>query len=645
MSEPRVHPQYGWVIEDDDDIPSNRSTAPNFFAVTDARLSRRSLLKGGAATVALAGTGTPLAARPAHAASPSTLTFEELARGRDEQLHVAPGYDHQVLIRWGDKVLADAPDWDSQNQTAEAQSRQFGFNNDFVGFLPLPAGSRESNRGLLVVNHEYTSSKHMFPGAPAAIDLTEEQANIDMMAHGLSVIAVVRQNGRWRVADSPLNRRITPMTRMAMSGPAAGSGRLVTPESPDGTRTFGTYGNCAGGVTPWGTVLTAEENVQNYFKGNPAATEEAENYERFGLPGGDNPRYAWGHFHERFDLAQRPREPLHAGWIVEIDPYDADFVPKKRTALGRCKHEGCNVTINGDGRVVAYTGDDQRFEYIYRFVSDGTYDPADRAANMDLLDRGTLSVAEFRADGRVAWHRLVHGEGPLTEENGFRSQADVVIDVRKAADLVGATPMDRPEDIEINPVTGTVFANLTNNSRRAPTEVNAANPRHTNLFGHIIEMRPPDGDHGAAEFTWDFFILAGDPRERLHGAMFHPETSEDGWFVTPDNMAFDNKGRIWLATDGGDRYGFADGCWAADCTGEGRALSRHFLRCPIGSELCGPFFTPDDRNFFGAVQHPGAAGDANFDQPATRWPDFAPGVPPRPSVIVVTRTDGGEIGS
>lgn len=638
-----------WPVEDADDIPSNATSKPHFYQVLEGRLNRRGFLKGMAASASavamggVAGAVLPMGNLAEASSGVSTLTFDELAHGFDPKFHVAKGYNADVLIRWGDPVLANAPAFDPANQSAEAQATQFGYNNDFVGFLPLPMGSDNSDHGILAVNHEYTISKMMYKGAPKRDDLTKEQVDVDIMAHGLSVVEVKRVDGKWHVVtNGKANRRITPLTEMQMSGPAAGSDRLKTAISKDGVRTLGTYGNCAGGVTPWGTVLTAEENIQGYFTGDPTKTAEAENYKRFGLKGGDSVRYAWANYYDRWNVDAQPNEPLHAGWIVEIDPYDPASKPKKRTALGRCKHEGCNVYINGDGHVVAYTGDDERFEYIYRFVSKNKYNPDDRTANMDLLDEGTLSVAEFKEDGSVVWHDLVHGRGKLTAANGFNSQADVVIDVRKAADLMGATPMDRPEDIEVNPVTGTVFAMLTNNTKRKDDQVDAANPRAKNTFGHIVEMTAPDGDHTASAFKWELFILAGDPKQH-EGTKYHKGISENGWFASPDNCAFDNKGRLWIATDGAYKQGVADGVWACDVTGEGRALTRHFLRTPQEAELCGPFFNPDNTAFFCAVQHPGEK--SNFDAPSTRWPDFTDGMPPRPSVVVVTKQDGGEVGS
>ncbi len=624
----------------------SESTAPIFAAVLEKYLSRRHFLRrssllAAAVSATSIGAGSLLAGCDNKAAKivGASLSFAELPHGLSDQLEVAAGYSSQVLVRWGDPIFADAPEFDPMQQTAGSQSRQFGFNNDFIGFVPLPFGSESSDRGLLVVNHEYTSTGLMFPGSPKDNALTLAQTEVDIAAHGLSVVEVVRSDKQWMVVlDSKFNRRITPNTPMQMTGPAAGSLRLQTAISKDGVQTLGTYGNCAGGVTPWGTILTGEENVDGFFLGDETATAEAENYQRFTMYTGYK---NWGKYFSRWDLAQNPREPLHVGWIVEIDPYDPESVPKKRTALGRFKHEGCNIALNPDGQIVAYTGDDQQFEYIYKFVSNGIYNPDDRRANMDLLADGTLYVARFNSDGSLDWLPLVFGEGPLTLENGFESQADVCIDARKAADLVGATPMDRPEDVDVNPVNGRVYAMLTNNTRRTAEQVDAANPRAHNNHGQVVEFWPANGDHTENKFQWDLFLLAGNPASDT--TRYHPKTSADGWLSCPDNCAFDRNGNLWIATDGAEKSGIADGLYVTAVSGEQRALTRHFLSTPQGAELCGPFFTPDSENLFLSIQHP--AEGSTFEQPLHRWPDFDPKLPPRPAVIVIRKQGGGVIGS
>jgi uncharacterized protein len=641
------------VVADRDDIGSNPTDNRPMMEVIEARLSRRGMLRGALAGLAAAAFGGTLTSRLALAAgSPSTLTFEELEHGIDDTHHVAKGYKAQILIRWGDKVLKDAPEFDVGKQSAAAQEKQFGYNNDFIAFMPLPLGSNSSERGLLDVSHEYTNAELMFPGLTDEDKLdkvTKEQTDIEIAAHGHTIIEIANEGGAWKVVeDSPNNRRITGMTEMRLAGPAAGHELLKTSADPTGTKVLGTLNNCAGGTTPWGTVLIGEENFNGYFGGDAESQPQAREYKRYGIS--KESWYAWWKFHDRFNVEKEPNEANRFGWIVEIDPYDAASTPVKRTALGRFKHEGATSILNKDGRVVLYSGDDERFDYVYRFVTAGTYNPDDRASNMNLLDEGTLSVGKFHDDGKLIWLPLVHGQGPLTAENGFASQADVVIKARMAADALGATPMDRPEDVETNPVNGRVYVMLTNNSRRKNTQVDAVNPRFNNTAGHIVELiAPGEGaamDHTADEFTWELFISAGDPV--WGGTSYGKGTSKNGWFACPDNCAFDSKGRIWIATDQGSAqagFGIGDGIWAADTSGDGRAVSRFFFRGPRGAEICGPTFTPDSKTLFVSIQHPAEIeGESTFDTPVNRWPDNVDGMPPRPSVLALTKEDGAELG-
>ncbi len=632
-------------------------------ALIECRLSRRTVLGGAITASAFAATG--ISWRGAHAletGGASSLGFEELPQGLDETFHVAPAHNLLVLIRWGDPVYPDAPAFDPNNQSAAAQERQFGYNNDFVAFMPLPPSSKKSNHGLLCVNHEFTNAAMMFPGLVSPVQqklegaagvttqtllgqmpgLSREQVDIEMAAHGHSVVEIRLQNGEWKpVADSPFNRRLSMLsTPMRISGPAAGHARLKTSADPSGANVIGTLNNCGGGVTPWGTVLIAEENFNFYFSGDPGATPEADNHQRCGIAP-DKIRFQWARFHDRFNVEKEPHEPNRFGWIVELDPYNSRSIPVKRTALGRFKHEAATIAIAPDGRAVVYTGDDERFQYVYRYVSTGKYDPKNREANLTLLDDGVLCVARFEADGRLIWIPMVWGKGPLTKDNGFDSQADVLIETRRAAELLGATKMDRPEDIETNPVNGRVYLVLTKNDKREAAQIDAANPRAHNAFGHVLELTPPGAagqtpDHGADEFKWDIFLLAGDPADAGSGAKYHPGTSKDGWLTTPDNIAFDSRGRLWIATDGANDNGLADGVWAADVDGPGRALTRHFLHVPRGGEMCGPCFTPDDTTLFVAVQHPGQEPGSTFDAPSTRWPDFDQAMPPRPAIVAIT---------
>ncbi|MEK7484378.1 MAG: PhoX family phosphatase [Planctomycetota bacterium] len=621
-------------------------TSNTFESIVKAQISRRNLLKKAGASAFFATLPLSLSSADEKLEKKrSSLKFKEILHGNDPQLHVPEEYEVQVLLRWGDKLFPHSPDFDPHHQTAEAQASQFGVNNDFIGFFPLPFGSQNSDHGILTVNHEYTRSVDMYPGSPNPDQLSKEFMDVDIVSLGLSIAEIQRVHGKWEVIlESPYNRRITPYTEMKITGPVAGNPRLITTTSPDGIQTHGTYANCAGGVTPWGTLLTAEENFQDFFYGDPSNTSEANNHKRYGVTG-INPLQGWGYHYDRWNVSKEPHEPLHMGWIVEIDPYDPTSIPQKRTALGRFRHEGAGIWINSDNHVVVYMGDDQKFEYIYRFVSQDKYQTQDREQNKNLLSEGTLSVAEFTAENQLIWHPLVYGFGPLNPQQGFYSQADVLLNTRKAADLLGATKMDRPEDIEVNPITGHIFVILTKNDERLHSNLNSANPRHHNLFGHILELKPPQGNHTQDIFSWDFFILAGNPHEKLHGALYHPHISEQGWFIAPDNAVFDAQGRLWIATDGANEYGLADGIWVCDVEGEGRALTKHFLRAPCGAEVTGPYFTPENTSFFCSIQHPGEGEHSSFEKSLTLWPDFQEGNPPRPSVVVIQKKDGKVIGS
>lgn len=651
------------LLEENDGPAINASDNRTMGEIIAARFSRRGFLKGSLAVSAIAATVSPLAlisADEARAAEGSAFAFDELEAGIDDKHHVAPGYDADVLLRWGDPLFADSPDFDPTKQSAEAQAKQFGYNNDYVGYIPID-GSAE--HGLLVVNHEYTNPHLMFPGIVKIVEkdgkksaevapLSKEQVDVEMAAHGGTIVEIRKDGGKWQVVrDGKLNRRITANTEMALSGPVAGHDRVKTKADPSGTKVFGTVNNCAGGVTPWGTYVMAEENIHGYFSGElPEDHKEAANYKRLGIPEG---AYEWAAHYERFDLAKEPNEANRFGWIVEVDVNDPTSTPRKRTAMGRFKHEGAESIVAKDGRVVFYLGDDERFDYVYKFVTRAAFNPNDRAANKDLLDDGTLHVARFAEDGTVEWLPIVFGQGPLTAENGFTGQADVLIETRRAADLLGATKMDRPEDIQPNGVNGKVYVMLTNNSKRKADQVDAANPRAENAFGHIIEIAEDGGDFTAAKGKWEVLLKCGDPSVADVGATFSTATTANGWFGMPDNCAVDSAGRLWVATDGqGPKAtGRTDGLWAVDTEGAARATSKLFFRVPIGAEMCGPLFAPDDRTAFVAVQHPGDGGEdweafgrpSYYEDLSTRWPDFKPDMPVRPSVVAITKQGGGKI--
>jgi secreted PhoX family phosphatase len=625
--------------------PRNSSNNPTFESVLGARLSRRALLKGGAAGLVMFYAGGAGGPRVAGAASPGE--FVPVSASTEDKVIVPPGYAHTVVLRWGDPVAPGVPAFNPMSQTSAKQAGQFGYDCDFIGYFPLPLGSGSSSHGLLGVNHENARSILIFPGWDGKVTTkTREMVEIEIAAHGFSIVQIARGiGGGWSyVQDSPHNRRITGATPMAIGGPAAGHPLMRTSADPAGMQVLGTLNNCAGGVTPWGTVLTGEENIQNYFTGKgddlPDGALRAL-HQRYGVGTG---RYGWGRYHDRFDLKKEPHEPNRFGWVVEIDPYDPKSVPVKHTAMGRMAHEGAATILSRDGRAVAYMGDDARFEYLYKFVSAGRYNLKDRTASLRLLDTGSLYAAKFQDDGTGEWLPLTFGQGPLTEANGFRSQAEVVINTRRSADLLGATKMDRPEDVEANSVTGKVYCVMTGNDRRKADQADKANPRANNKFGHIIELVEDGGDHAATRFRWEVFILAGDPKNPAHGASYQGRTDVSA-FAAPDNLAFDDAGRMWVATDGlDDTLGPNDGVFVVDTEGPLRGRTRQFLSSPVGCEVCGPAFTPDHQTFFVAIQHPGMVDKVTYDKPGSRWPDYRSDMPPRPSVVAIYREDGGKVG-
>jgi secreted PhoX family phosphatase len=634
----------------------NTSDNQYFGDVVREIVSRRSVLKAGA-VLAVAGAGTAALATPAAAAPagrPTGLDFEPVAPNDLDAVVVPPGYEQQVLIRWGDPVLPDAPAWDFENQSAAAQAKQFGFNNDFCGLVPLPG---RGERYLMVSNHEYTSENYMFHGWDPA-NPTREQTEIGWAAHGLSVVVVERdRRGLLTVRlDRHYNRRITMTTPFTVRGPAAGSRFLRTTADPAGRTVLGTQNNCAGGVTPWGTILSGEENVNQYYANADAVTDPVARARlaRYGFPAGATER-KWERFDPRFDLAQEPNEANRFGWIIEVDPLSPHENPVKHTALGRFKHEGANVIVARDGRVVAYMGDDERFEYLYKFVSDGCFKPGGsrhaREHNKRLLDSGTLYVAKFTGDSPAAeidgsgrlpsdgefdgtgeWILLARGDRSFVP--GFTAE-EVYVFTRQAGDAVGATKMDRPEDVEPSLRTGRMYAALTNNTERGNTGREGAtevNPRVRNRHGHVLELEERRGDNTATRFAWRLFLVCGDPAsaDTYFGGYDKSQVSP---ISCPDNVAFDSKGNLWISTDG-NALGRNDGLFAVPVEGPERGHVKQFLTVPDGAETCGPVIKDDF--VLVSVQHPGELDGASADNPLSHWPDGGTSQP-RASVVAVRR--------
>ncbi|OEU96182.1 PhoX family protein [Streptomyces oceani] len=647
--------------------------------VISGTLSRRTLLAAGAVATATAATSASvLGQAPPAAAVPAGgpggrhgqpggrpargLRFEPVRPNTEDAVVVPEGYAQEVLIRWGDPVLAGAPAFDPERQTARAQAGQFGYNCDYIASLELPG---ERDRRLLVVNHEYTTEVMMFPGYDADRP-TREQVEVAWAAHGLTVLVTEEQRGGRLTALSRhrLNRRITGTTPVELTGPAAGGELLRTSADPEGRTVLGTLNNCGGGTTPWGTVLSGEENFNQYFANAARVDDPAtrKRLARYGLTGEASER-KWERFDERFDLAKEPNEANRFGWVVEIDPYDPESTPRKRTALGRFKHEAAEPRLTRDGRAVLYMGDDERFDYLYKFVSKEAMRrggrPADREHNGRLLDEGTLYVARVTGDSPAD---QITGDGALPEDGEFDGSGqwlplasgdrsyvegmtaeEVYVFTRIAADRAGATKMDRPEDVEPSPRTGRVYVALTNNTDRGAKEkapVDEANPRRGNKHGQVLELVERHDDPAATRFGWRLFLVCGDPEDpSTYFAGFPKERVSP--ISCPDNIAFDPYGNLWLATDGNE-LGSNDGLFGVAVRGRREGEVRQFLTVPTGGEVCGPVVR--ERQVLVAVQHPGEVDGASADDPVSSWPD-GPGKAVRPAVVTVRAEDGGRIGA
>ena len=637
----------------DEDQTSNDSGNRPFEDVLKVNLGRRNLLKGGLALAA-----TSLFAPNAIASAMErelrgrfgkggrglmNFTPVAIADGSGPLPSISPDYEYDIILPWGDPLEPAGPSF-NWPPSAEDQARQLGIGHDGMWFFPILQRDGErcgwnedreddpwrgralaygqgNDHGVLCLNHEFGTNQHVLGKAmPESL----EDVRVSQHAHGVAVVEIAKsgRNGRWKPIESKLARRIHVNTPMQVSGPAAGHPLLDT---PNGNVVLGTVNNCANGYTPWGTYLTCEENFHGYFGSNDAAWSPTEAQQRYGFSQ-NGFGYGWHLFDKRFDLgdADYRNEENRFGWVVEIDPFDATQAPVKRTALGRCKHEGATVHVDEQGRVVVYSGDDERFEYIYKFVSADNW-RAMRARGESPLDDGTLYVARFDDDGTGQWLELSLNVPALAAR--FSDMGELLVNTRIAADIVGATPMDRPEWITIG-ADNQVYCALTNNSRR--TVADAANPLAPNADGHIIRWSETYGFGGRA-FAWNIFLIAQDT---------HGPGNEDT-FSDPDGLWADPDGRLFIQTDGGQKKGLNDQMLVADImTGELRRLFTGVTDC----EITGITVTPDRRTMFINVQHPGDGNPFATNFPvANRNPD---GVTiPRDATVVITRKDGGVIGS
>ncbi len=671
--------------------------------INDLIASRRAVLGGlvGMPLLSLAGCATSGPAAPN-----TSMNFTSVAATNADTVSLPPGYSFRTLIAWGDALFDTvSTEFDPDTLTRAEQEQRFGQNCDMLAALPYAHSfppPRDGDRMILCVNNEYASAELMFPALERADQFSTSHLETLFAAVGVSVVEMERDGAGWRALKNAapgqgFNRRITPFTPMRITGPAAQHPWVTAasavfnanePGAPDRAVACGTMQNCAGGTTPWGTFLSAEENFDSMFAGTADDLTEASRDSAFaddvkthGYPA----RYIPSQIAPaQFAVANNPYGPALFGWIVEIDPYDPASTPKKRTALGRKKNECANTAITMDGRVAVYTGDDESDQHLYKFVTRGRFAPNERAANMDLLDDGDLYAAQFLEAGRGRWLKLtVDAANAAAEATGspirFADHGDLVMRVRYAARLMGATPMDRPEDVE--PVIdanwrgdGTVIVACTKTTERAfdspgnpRRESNDPTVAQENVVGHILRLDEANGDNGAEHFTWGVFALCGDPdaetlvQETRDAGAAHVSVAWNGQptftgdrFACPDNILIDSTRRVWIATDGNDGV-FRD-CNDSVLVAPADAVLprpvKRFLIGPVGAEICGPLMTPDERAFMCCIQHPGGNTIAGVGYWRTRWTGAPPpsNFPdggqswPRSAVVVVTRNDGGRIG-
>ncbi len=606
--------------------PTDETT--DFDRVVAAAMSRRGFLSGLVAVgsgAAVMGSGL-LRGSTALAQTASRFGFTPIPTATDYTVHVPEGYAWQVLASWGDRLFSDAPEFDPALGTSVAgQARAFGENTDGMELFDI------DGHQVIAVNHEYANPEINLPqnpeGAPASVDDVRKLQD----AQGISVFEVAETEAGWQIVlDSRFNRRVTHNTPMRISGPAAGHELLKTDADPSGTQALGTFNNCGAGRTPWGSYLTCEENFNGYFGSTDAAMAMPEGYERYGIEAESG--YDYEKFDARFDVSKTPNEPHRAGYVVEIDPSDPASMPVKRTALGRFKHENAAVTLAADNRVVVYLGDDERGEFLYRYVSDQPY--VEGGDTSGLLDDGQLYVARFDEDGSGAWLAL-------TPESTGMDRALIHIHTRQAGSAVGATTMDRPEWVAVHPLRAEAYCALTNNKNRAikpnaggdDTPAAGPNPRPENLYGQIVRWRPEAGDHAADVFAWDLYVMAGNPQVHEDRYAGSENITAGNMFNSPDGMTFDSRGLLWIQTDGddsdeGDFAGMGNNQMLVGDPDTGEIA--RFMTGPKGAEITGACFSTDRRTMFVGIQHPLNFPDAN-------------GLP-RSSIVAVRREDGASIG-
>jgi secreted PhoX family phosphatase len=603
----------------------NQNQEPEF----DDILARRSFLKGtisfGASAFVLAAglpTGSTLAS------TRSGLTFKAVTANSDDNITIPEGFNAQVLVRWADPLHSDTPGFNQETfGSAATQALAVGDNNDGMDTFTV------DGRTVLVFNNEFTNIQTMFSNRLTQSPETDDDVNKGKAAHGLTIVELKETNEGWHVVkDSPLNRRITPDTEFFAVGPAAGSDLLKTTRDQSGTKILGTFNNCGNGKTPWGTYLACEENINGYFSSSLGEEfHQSIQEERYGIAKhGKDWGYKWAQTDARFDVSTEPHEPNRHGWVVEIDP-SGQHTPRKLTALGRLKHENAELVIAVNGHVVVYLGDDERGEFLYRFVSRDQYHP--NKDNAELLHDGELFAAKFHDDGTGEWISLKEAGMPDDE---------ALIFARLAASKVGATTMDRPEWVAVNPSKAEAYVSLTNNKYRgdkASQPLNMANPRKKNPYGHILRWTPQNENHAARTFTWDIFLLAGNPTQHTNLFGGSSNINTDNMFNSPDGLRFDAQGNLWIQTDGdySNKNDFAGMGNNQMLMGNPETGEIHrFLVGPRECEITGLTWSLDQKTMFVGIQHPGQKGGSH-------WPDGG-NATPRSAIIAIKRDDGGVMG-
>ena len=610
-----------------DELHNPRPTEQDFDRVVASALTRRGFLGrvlafgSGAAVMGLG------AMMSSTAQAATRFAFKPIPIATDFAVTVPEGYSTHVLAKWGQPLFSDAEAFNPETgMTAKGQLRAFGENTDGMELFNI------AGREVMVINHEYVNIEVNLPKTADNLPANADDVLMLQHAQGVTVMEVAEGANGWEIVlDSPYNRRITQVTPMVISGPAAGHDLLKTAADPTGMAALGTMNNCGSGRTPWGTYLTCEENFNSYFGSTDAAFAVSPELDRYGV--GVEGRYAYEKFDVRFDVAKTPNEPNRFGYVVEIDPSDSTSTPVKRTGLGRFKHENAEVVIAKDGRVVVYLGDDERGEFLYKYVSTDAYVPGGDTSM--LLDNGQLYTAKFADDMTGQWLAL-------TPEATGMTLAEIHIHTRQAGSKVGATTMDRPEWVAVNPVSVEGYCCLTNNANRGvkpnaggdATPLGGPNPRAENEYGQIVRWYPADANHADATFTWDLYVMAGNPDVHKDAYAGSANIHAGNMFNSPDGMSFDSTGMLWIQTDGEDSN---DGDFAGMGNNQmliGDPVSgqiERFLTGPNGCEVTGLCWSSDKRTAFVGIQHPGGS-----------FPDGT-GLP-RSSIVAIRRDDNALIG-